>query len=269
MSGDGQLDAVQRASQEQFSRQSERYVRGHVLENVSDVRAAMCDIAIQAPADVLDVATGAGHTGVCLAGMGHRVTVTDLTHAMLERAREQAGSRNLSVCAVLHPAEQFPFNDASFDLVTCRVAPHHFTAPQMFVCEVARVLRPGGWFLVIDGTVPDDEPEAEQWLHWVEKYRDPSHNRLLTPRQWQQLCKATGLNVVKSVVNSFKQPDLEWYFETAATSPANRLKVLELIRHAPDSAKSLFQIAHEDERIVWWWPRLTLIARKPDESNAA
>jgi SAM-dependent methyltransferase len=132
---------------------------------------------------------------------------------------EAAAARGLRVIARLHPAEHLPYADASFDLVTCRVAAHHFSSPPDFVRESARVLQPGGWFLLIDGSMQDDEEEAEEWLHQVEKLRDPSHHRLLTPRNWARLCQAAGLRVTHSELDPFKQPDLNWYFETAATPP--------------------------------------------------
>jgi hypothetical protein len=59
-----------------------------------------------------------------------------------------------------------------------------------------------------------------------------------------------------------KQPDLEWYFDTAATPAENRTKVRQLIAEAPTAARDLFRLGNEDDRIVWWWPRLTLIARR-------
>jgi len=96
----------------------------------------------------------------------------------------------------------------------------------------------------------------------VEKLRDPSHNRLVTPRTWSRLCESAGLRVQKVELTPFKQPDLNWYFDAAATSPENRAKVLKLIEHVPESARKLFRLGTEDEKIVWWWQRLTLIARK-------
>jgi hypothetical protein len=56
----------------------------------------------------------------------------------------------------------------------------------------------------------------------VEKLRDPSHARLLAPHEWIGLCADAGLRVARHWLRKKKQPDLEWYFETAATSPDNR-----------------------------------------------
>jgi hypothetical protein len=126
------------------------------------------------------------------------------------------------------------------------------------------VLKSGGYFLLIDGTVEDDQPAAEAWSHAVEKLRDPSHHRFLTPRAWSKLCEAHGLKVVSINLAPFKQPDLNWYFETAATTPENRKKVLELITNAPDSARQLFGLGEEDGKTIWWWQRLSLVARKAE-----
>jgi ubiquinone/menaquinone biosynthesis C-methylase UbiE len=256
------LDEVQRAAQEQFGRQSHRYGRGHVLENTEDVRAALENIPLPPGSKALDLATGAGHTALYLASIGFDVTLADLAQPMLDRAAKTAAERGLTVQTRQHAAEQLPYADAAFDLVTCRVAAHHFSSPESFIRETARVLVPGGFFLLIDGTVEDGQPEAEAWAHEVEKLRDPSHHRLLTPNTWSSLCRTNQLAVRVVTVAPFKQPDLNWYFEAAATSPENRAKVLELVAHAPASARNLFQLGEEDGKIIWWWQRLTLIAQK-------
>lgn len=256
------LNEIQRASQEQFTRQSHRYGQGHILENVEDVQAALESISLPQPAQVLDVATGAGHTGLYLASLGHEVVLADLAAPMLERAAQTARERGLRVETRQHPAEEFPYPAETFDLVTCRVAAHHFSSPERFIDESARVLKAGGWLVLIDGSVEDGQPEAEAWLHAVEKWRDPSHHRFLTPNMWSGLCGACGLRTERSELTPFKQPDLQWYFETAATPTAGREKVLELVAQAPASARTLFGLDREGEKIVWWWQRLTLVARK-------
>lgn len=256
------LDDTQLAAREQFGKQSHRYGKGHILENVDDVAQAVEKMGLPEHAEVLDVACGAGHTGLYLASLGHSVTLADIAQPMLDRATELATERGLVVKTQRHTAEALPYPDASFDLVTCRVAAHHFSSPGAFVHESARVLKPGGYLLVIDGSVEDHQPEAEEWLHWVEKYRDPSHGGFLTPHRWSELSSASGLEVLSCSLIPFKQPDLNWYFETAATSPENREKVLDLVRNAPPQARQLFKLGEEEGRIVWWWQRITLVARK-------
>lgn len=257
-----QLDQIQRAAQAQFARQSGRYGKGHILEDIADLAGALTQVPLPPVADVLDVATGGGHTGLHLARLGHRVTLADIAAPMLEQAAALGASRGLTVQTRQHPAEEFPYADAGFDLVTCRVAPHHFSSPESFVRETARVLRPGGHFLLIDGSVEDGQPEAEAWLHQVEKLRDPSHHRFVTPGTWAKFCATAGLTVKHVTLAPMKQPDLNWYFDCAATTTTNRRLVLELVAHAPESARRLFRLAEEDGKIVWWWRRLTLIAAK-------
>jgi SAM-dependent methyltransferase len=262
MLGPMPLDEIQRAAQAQFAQQSTRYGAGHILADVSDVAAAVEKLTLPARAHVLDVACGAGHTGLYLAGLGHEVTLSDLARPMLERVAEAAAGRGLSVELRQHAAEKLPYADASFDLVTCRVAPHHFSSPAEFLRESARVLRPGGWFLLIDGSVPDDDPETEAWLHRVEKLRDPSHHRLLSRAEWTGMCRETGLEVERAELQRLKQPDLDWYFDAANTPAENRREVRQLVSEASDPVRAALGLAEEDGKVVWWWPRLTLIARK-------
>jgi len=147
-------------------------------------------------------------------------------------------------------------------LVSCRVAPHHFSNPEGFVREVARVLKPSGYFLLIDPSIEEGRPEVEAWLHDVEKWRDPSHHRIWSEGTWKRWCAAAGLTLVHSELQRMKQPDLEWYFTAAATSPENRAKVLEAIRTVPPAVKEFLRLGEEDGKIVWWWQRLVLVARK-------
>ncbi|HEY5704504.1 MAG TPA: class I SAM-dependent methyltransferase [Terrimicrobiaceae bacterium] len=256
------LDPIQQAARDQFQRQSANYGKSHILANTDDVALALSGIEVSPGSCALDVATGGGHTAVYLTGRGFSVTATDISQAMLDSARKLAGERGFWIDTRLHEAERFPYSDGSFDLVSCRVAAHHFSHREAFVREVARVLKSGGHFLLIDGSVPDGEPEAEEWIHQVEKLRDPSHGRFVSPGGWTAICERQGLRVLRCDTAPFKQPDLEWYFQTAGTSPENREKVQDLVRNAPDSARKVFRIAQEDGKTVWWWLRLSLVAQK-------
>jgi len=256
------LNAAQQASRDQFARQSRNYGNSHILADTSDIAEALGDLASGNGRKALDIATGGGHTAVFLAENGWDVTASDLTPAMLDRVLELAAEKGVAIHTALHEAEQLPYPAEAFDLVACRVAAHHFSDPAAFVSEVARVLVPGGHFLLIDGSVPDGSLVAEEWIHSVEKLRDPSHGRFLPPAAWTKLCESAGLQIINTGLTPFKQPDLEWYFETAATPTQNRAAVVELVRSAPEEARTAFHICQEDGKTVWWWSRLALLARR-------
>ncbi len=255
------LNEMQKASRDQFEKQSKRYGRSHILADTSDIVAACEFFELPENAKVLDVATGGGHAANYFAAAGCDVIASDITPAMLENAGNLARENGNPIGTGQHSAEELPYADSHFDLVVCRVAPHHFSDVSSFVRESCRVLKSGGTFLVIDGSVPDNNSIAEAWTHQVEKLRDPSHGRFISPGEWQSLCGDAGLSVHHCELKPMKMPDLEWYFETAATPQSNRTAVLELVRNAPEEARDAFKLGEEDEKIVWWWQRMTLVAR--------
>jgi ubiquinone/menaquinone biosynthesis C-methylase UbiE len=144
---------------------------------------------------MLDVATGAGHTALAFAPHVAEVIAADITPEMLEVTRRLAAERGLTNVKIDEaPAEDLPYGDGSFDLVTCRIAPHHFADVPRFVAEVARVLKPGGVFGLVDNISPDDAAAAEQY-NAFEKIRDPSHGRCLTLGEWLELMRRSGLTI--------------------------------------------------------------------------
>lgn len=256
------LDPKQAASAKQFERQSDRYGKSHILANTEDVAAALKGITVPVGGAALDVATGGGHTALWLALHGWKVTAGDIAPRMLKNTAKLCAEAGMSIETRLFPAEKMPFAAGSFELVTARVAPHHFSSPEQFIGEVARVLKPGGHFLLIDGSVPDDDKQTAEWLHHVEKLRDPSHVRFLSPKAWEALVLGAGLTVERSELEPYKQPDLQWYFETAATPPLNREQVLAAVGGATKRVRTTLRLRNEAGKIVWWWPRLTLLAVK-------
>ncbi len=133
------LNRIQRDAQRQFDRQSERYGRGHILADTSDVELALAHVPLTAGRRALDVATGAGHTGLYLAAHGWDVTLADIAPGMLRQAGKLAAERGLRVQFAQHTAERLPHADGAFNLVACRVAAYHFSDPAAFVRETGAV----------------------------------------------------------------------------------------------------------------------------------
>jgi SAM-dependent methyltransferase len=103
-------------------------------------------------ASVLDVGSGVGHWGRLLATvLAEEATVTgvDQEPAWVEEAGRRAEAAGLGErFRYLHArAEALPFDDASFDLVTCQTVLIHVTDPLHVIREMARVVRPGGLVL--------------------------------------------------------------------------------------------------------------------------
>jgi ubiquinone/menaquinone biosynthesis C-methylase UbiE len=256
------LDTKQAASARQFEQQSDRYGKSHILANTEDVEAALKGVSAPTGGTALDIATGGGHTALWLARHGWKVTAGDIAPRMLQNAAKLCAEAGLTIETKLFPAEELPFADGTFDLVASRVGAHHFSSPAMFVTGVARVLKPGGRFLLIDGSVPDDDPPTEEWLHHVEKLRDPSHGRYLSRKTWEAFVRDAGLTIERSELQPLKQPDLQWYFDTAATPPENREQVMAAVGGAAKRVRTALRLRNERGKIVWWWPRLTLLAVK-------
>jgi hypothetical protein len=70
------------------------------------------------------------------------------------------------------------------------------------------------------------------------------------------------LHIRRQWLRQKKQPDLEWYFETAATPAGNRAEVLALVNSATPRVRKIYHLAEESGRIVWQWPMLSLLAQK-------
>jgi ubiquinone/menaquinone biosynthesis C-methylase UbiE len=100
---------------------------------------------------VLDVATGTGRMPLAL--MDHedfhgRVIGVDLSREMLRRAGHKLAPYGDRVALLWCPAEDLPFADSSFDVVTCLEALEFTSDSKAVVKELVRILRPGGLLLI-------------------------------------------------------------------------------------------------------------------------
>jgi ubiquinone/menaquinone biosynthesis C-methylase UbiE len=172
------------AVQEQFGKTAAHYLtskphaKGKSLERLVELTSPKKDWR------VLDVATGGGHVAYTFAPHVARVWATDITQEMLDMVKAEAGKRGLANLRTTYAkAEALPFEDESFDLVTCRIAPHHFDSIPEFLAEVRRVLKSAGLLALVDNVVPAGS--VGDYVNAFERLRDPSHLRAWTMDEWR------------------------------------------------------------------------------------
>lgn len=99
---------------------------------------------------VLDVATGTARLPLALLNHGWfqgRIVGADLSRKMLAKAAAKLGDEP-RVTLVWTPAERLPFDDGTFDVVTCLEALEFMERPEAAIAECVRVLRPDGLLLL-------------------------------------------------------------------------------------------------------------------------
>ena len=99
---------------------------------------------------VLEVGTGPGFFAILLCEPGYDVTAIDLTPAMLEEAKKNAGELAGEICWMEMNAEALDFADESFDVVVSRNLTWNLPHPERAYAEWTRVLKPGGLLLNFD-----------------------------------------------------------------------------------------------------------------------
>jgi ubiquinone/menaquinone biosynthesis C-methylase UbiE len=101
-----------------------------------------------------DIGCGPGHLVLELAKRAPalRLTGIDLADAMLEKAKANARLTGLDERVDFRKGDagQLPFEDESLDLVLSTLSLHHWGQPVLVFNEVARVLRPGGVYVIFD-----------------------------------------------------------------------------------------------------------------------
>lgn len=99
---------------------------------------------------VLNIGVGSGYLETAMQRRGWRVYALDPDSKSIARLREQ------KIAAQQGYIQSLPFSDRMFDFVVASEVLEHLSAEQgrLGVAEIARVLKPHGWFL---GTVPYNE----------------------------------------------------------------------------------------------------------------
>lgn len=250
------------AVQEQFGKTAQDYVDSPTHASGEDI-ARLVELTEATKNDVaLDIATGGGHAALALAPHVGRIVASDLTPRMLEAARDHILGKGIDNATFeIADAEQMPFEDESFDIVTCRIAPHHFSDIAAFAREVARVLKPGGRFVLMDSTSPDDD-DLDAFINELERRRDTTHVRSYRLGEWIETIEAAGL-IVDHHEPVIRGHEYESWTARSRMTPEDRQALDEWVLSTPEWIREHFGVAIEDGKILHFVDFKSLIrARK-------
>lgn len=112
----------------------------------------MTRIAPETQPMILDVATGTGRIPLALCQHarfeGHIIGL-DASNGMLKQAKQKIAENHFEDYVTFMPGDgtELPFEDNSFDVVSCMEALEFMPQPETGLTELIRVLRPGGLLL--------------------------------------------------------------------------------------------------------------------------
>jgi SAM-dependent methyltransferase len=166
----------------------------------------------------LDVATGGGHVARRLREAGCEVVSLDPAPGMRP--------------TVVARAEEIPFADGSFDVVACRIAPHHFDDVRAAMSEMARVSR--------DRVVVEDNLFTSEAFEEAERLHDPTHVRCYSEQEWQAFFAESGLEVEQS--ETFERwLDVEAWLARVETPEADAARARELLADRTEDGRVMFR----------------------------
>jgi SAM-dependent methyltransferase len=163
----------------------------------------------------LDVATGGGHVARRLREAGLEVVSCDPAPGM-------------EPDVVCH-AEDLPFADDSFDVVTCRIAAHHFADVRAAVVEMARVSRD---LVLVEDLLFDGEKTEE-----AHRIRDPSHVRAYNEAEWRDLFASAGLTVEAVELFTDRAIPYEPWLERVGCTGEDAERVRQLLGKRVDNGR--------------------------------
>jgi SAM-dependent methyltransferase len=245
---------------DQFTRQAVPFASAAEIRNEEALRRIV-EMAQTGPADtVLDVACGPGLLACMFAGVAQHVTGIDLTPKMLEQARIRQLQLNLNNLTWYEgDVLSLPFRDATFSIIATRFAFHHFLDPLAVLREMRRVCRPGGRVVVADTAPAPDKADA---FNYMERLRDPSHVRALSPGELLGLFAAAGLPSPR-----LRHEDLRYELESllARSFPekGNADRIRQLFAESLESDSLGVRAVRTDGEIRFLFPTVIVVSAMP------
>jgi SAM-dependent methyltransferase len=228
----------------QFGGTADAYANSTFHSSGPDLARLVEAAAFTGSERVLDMGCGPGHTALAAARHAREVVGLDLTPEMVAKATALATERKLANATFqVGNVMALPFDDTSFDVVTSRVSAHHYSDPGRALSEAARVLKPGGLFLLSDTISPED-PTLDTFLNVIEFLRDASHVRDWRGSEWVRMFATAGFEAEVLERFPLALDGLEWV--TRMRTPPEKAAMLRtLFREASPPVRAAFEISDE------------------------
>lgn len=220
-----------RSASAQFRRNPETFARmSALMSSNADAKFLHYMVSISGVARqdrVLDVACGPGACTLAFAERCGRAVGLDPSVELVAQARETAARRGTGNAAfTVGEVERMGFRNGAFDAAVCRFSFHHFTDPARVFAEMARVVGPRGWMVVVDVTASEEPAEAA--LHnELERLCDPTHVRTLAASEFERIFAGAGFSVTMKIARHSVSTAEEWMSFGAA--PPENLPIIRTI----------------------------------------
>jgi ubiquinone/menaquinone biosynthesis C-methylase UbiE len=253
--------------QKQFAKTIEAFSRSAVRDTPEVLEEKVAFMRPQQDDWALDVACGPGTLVLALAPRVKFARGIDLTVEMLLRARAFQKERNISNAAFDRgEAEQLPYADSSFDLVTCQCSFHHMPKPELALREMVRVSKPDGRIALIDTLGPESDPKFE--LHnRIETVRDPSHTLSLRLTTYLEMFEKNGLEVRRQSLKRRQRSFDQWMLRAGLEPKHKRyLETRQLLEESLAGDRAGFSAQDQDgDFLIIHNEGMFLLARKVAE----
>ena len=207
----------------------------------------------------MDVACGPGFLTMAFARRCAAAVGLDATEAMLSMARVEAQKRGLgNVRFEKGVATDLPFAPASFDIVVCRAAFHHFPEPGQVLAEMRRVVKPGGKILTADLVTSEDPKEAEAHNE-IERLCDPTHVRALQATEFHELFRKENLDIETEFPGRITY-DLDGWILHGGPGPEIEAEIRRRFEGALKQDNTGLRVRSKEGKILFTHQTLVLVA---------
>jgi len=236
--------SLEHLSAAQFGPRAAAYVTSAVHASGPDLDWIESRLADRRAAAMVDVGCGGGHVAYRASRHVGEVTACDPSAEMLRAVEATAADRGIAnVRTTRAPAEKLPFDDGAFDVAATRFSAHHWGALDRGLFEVARVLKRGALFLVVDAASPG-RALLDTHIQSVELLRDASHVRNYSASEWVAALQRAGFAVSEAHASHVHIEFASWV-ERMRTPEVAIAAILHLQRQAPEEVRRHFGIADD------------------------